>query len=260
MQAYVEHGLNVWHFKAGYNGWRKEVEDKLKNFGGNDIAIQLDYNADLRELLEKHLTECNLQLSKETRIPLGSVALYAKKADIVKDAFVEKFYDSIDGSAADLEFRCYTTTEMDGEMDNWVNYSTYLWTSPDTLNIWGHYNWAGFHYFSSHDARSGTPDTVKYLIAYLNGMPVGVIKFGVWPYTPDHTGIAYIDVHEKMKRKGIATAMVKELNKHLDTRLPLYLTDESEEGREAGMAHLFKREITAVECLSYEDQLAAIAK
>lgn len=107
----------------------------------------------------------------------------------------------------------------------------------------------GFHYFTYRDVFSGEP-TKDYLVALYKGQIIGIMKYGLWG---KEQSVAYIDVLVNCRNKGIATLMIKELDKHLYPMYELHLTDESELGHKCGMAKLFKKYIKSTVVKDYED-------
>lgn len=107
----------------------------------------------------------------------------------------------------------------------------------------------GFHYFTVRDVFSGEP-TKDYLVALYKGQIVGIMKYGLWG---QEQSVSYIDVLINCRKKGIATLMIKELDKHLYPMYELHLTDESELGHKCGMAKLFKKHIKSTIVKDYED-------
>ncbi len=102
----------------------------------------------------------------------------------------------------------------------------------------------GFHYFKSDDIWNLPSPKVKLLVAHIGNIMIGVIKYGVWG-KERYQSVSFIDVHLAYRNKGIAKRMIQELNKHLDTTMPLVLTDESEMGAKCHMADNFIRYITS---------------
>lgn len=97
-------------------------------------------------------------------------------------------------------------------------------------------------------------DGVKTLVAMQNNRFIGVIHYGVWNKNP-YQSISYIDVAEPYKRKGVATKLIKELNKHLIPNMPLVLTDLSEEGKTVNIDKLFKKYISVCKVYTYSEAL-----
>lgn len=139
------------------------------------------------------------------------------------------------------------------EINDWVNKMykkmDYL-LSPFWKRDSGFPSMYGFHYFKNHDEIQG----VKTLVAMQNNKFLGAIHYGVWNNNK-YQSISYIDVAEPYKRKGIATKMIKELNKHLIPNMPLVLTDLSEEGKAAKIDELFKKYITVCKVYTYEEAI-----
>lgn len=113
---------------------------------------------------------------------------------------------------------------------------------------------AGFKYFNTEDLYSYHKLDKDYLVAMYKGYIVGVIHYGVWG-SAKHQAVSYIDVNRAYWNQGIATMMIKELNKYLRPNMTLVITDESEQGRKIGISDLFKKYINSVKVKSYEDCL-----
>lgn len=246
MKTYHEHGLNIFVVERGDKFCT--LTEAVKGFGNSDVLALEKYGGDYD--LIRGLTDIS-QCKDTDQGKLHSYFwFYGKNPNAVADAF-QQVYTPI-GDVSNLTFKCYSLDEAKAMAKKWVDYSSFSWESPDVMDEYGHYKFYGFHYFSVADIFETQAPGVKFLIAYLNDLPVGVIKFGVWPLSPDHQGLAFIDVNKALRQRGIATAMIRELNKHLDKNLPLHLTAESEEGKRAGISKVFEREISATKCLSYE--------
>ena len=139
------------------------------------------------------------------------------------------------------------------------------WKTPDVMKYLEKYeigcfsgNWindcnmssvVGFHYFTYRDVFSGEPEK-DYLVALYKGQIIGIMKYGLWG---NEQSVAYIDVLNTCRNKGIATLMIKALDKHLYPMYELHLTDESELGHKCGMAKLFKKYIKSTVVKDYED-------
>lgn len=106
---------------------------------------------------------------------------------------------------------------------------------------------AGFHYFQLDDYSNSK---MNYLVAETKGVIIGVIKYGPSSMLKGDTVLSYIDVSKKYRNKGIATAMFKELSKHIKEDV-LYVTKESEEGRKCHMLDICKKYVSNVEELPY---------
>ena len=127
----------------------------------------------------------------------------------------------------------YNTGEFEGTWVNDCNMSSVV----------------GFHYFTYRDVFSGEPEK-DYLVALYKGQIIGIMKYGLWG---NEQSVAYIDVLNTCRNKGIATLMIKALDKHLYPMYELHLTDESELGHKCGMAKLFKKHIKSTVVKDYED-------
>lgn len=102
-----------------------------------------------------------------------------------------------------------------------------------------------FHYFCVRDITNWSqPDDVKYLIAYVNKLEIknviGIIKYA-W-YHDTYIGINYIDIRVDYKLKGVATALIKELNNHIVDKY-IVISILSEEGKAAKINEVFKRNL-----------------
>lgn len=118
---------------------------------------------------------------------------------------------------------------------------------PYGYPIYGGGKIVGFHYLCMNNMHRGfgfnnQKSDIKMLIAHVDGTLVGCICFGVWPNN-NYQSLSFIDVAIPYRNRGVAKMMAKELDKHLNPELPLVLTDESEMGKECGMAKLFKKSI-----------------
>jgi hypothetical protein len=108
-----------------------------------------------------------------------------------------------------------------------------------TWSEYGNHSHAGFHYFSNSYSEHNN----YYLIATnLDEEIVGVIKYGLYGTPKAHLGLNYIDVRCDMRNQGVATALIKEFAKVVDSKYTLILSNESETGRKYHMASKFKSE------------------
>lgn len=115
-------------------------------------------------------------------------------------------------------------------------------------NSCNNYASVGFHYFKFNEHSRNA----KYIIAVQDGLIVGVIKLGIHE---DHQVIAYIDILRTCRNQGVATYMIKQLNKYLCQGLPLIITDESEMGKMCHIADKFKANVKSVKVKTYEEAL-----
>lgn len=107
----------------------------------------------------------------------------------------------------------------------------------------------GFHYFHFNDAKIDA----RFILALYDGMIIGVIKLGV--YYGDHQAIAYIDILRTCRNQGVATYMIKNIDKYLFKGLPLMITDESDMGKMCHIADKFKANVKSVKVKTYEEAL-----
>lgn len=110
-----------------------------------------------------------------------------------------------------------------------------------------HCNIAGFHYFTPMDYSNSK---MNYLVAKTGGIIIGIIKFGPSAMLKRNFVLSFIDVSEKYRNKGIATALFRELGKYIGDEV-LYVTKESEMGRKCHMLDICKKYISNVEELPY---------
>lgn len=115
----------------------------------------------------------------------------------------------------------------------------------------GHYNIAGFKYLQP----SLFGETKNYFICMQEGKLLGVIKHGIYGNgNYKHQAIAYIDVNIAYRNQGIATLMIKQLDKYLEKDLPLFLTHTSELGKKCKIEEIFIKNIKKVPVVKYEEQ------
>ena len=130
---------------------------------------------------------------------------------------------------------------------NWVSYS-------------GQYVFTGFHYVSIQDLTNSYVEKGNepmYLVAEDgHNNIIGVLKYGYYGKGKGrHLAIAYVDVHCLYRREGIATDLLKELNKRVNKGEFIELSIESEEGKLCHMHDLSKRILTNALPLTYEEYL-----
>lgn len=127
------------------------------------------------------------------------------------------------------------------------------WTSVSC----NHERFAGFHYFNYGNLSNvSSKSDIKYIVACNGNNVIGIIRWGIWNPEEERQSLAYIDVAMPYRHMGIAKGLAKELDKHLDTALPLILTDESEIGRMYHMNDMFKTIIKRTKVISYSELIA----
>lgn len=166
--------------------------------------------------------------------------------NILINRIKEDIYPELD--YLNIKFEVKTGQELGQEIaERYKNNPVFNGYTKNDNNL---YNVAGFHYLNI--------DTIDYnknfLLCKQNNNYLGVIKFGEYGFDDKHIGLPYIDVNKHYRNKGIATMMVKELNKHLTNELPLFLTRESEMGEKYHMKDLFVKNINNTICVPYEMQ------
>lgn len=173
--------------------------------------------------------------------------------NLVRDRIEELYFPEI--NMKDIVIECWEAKRMDKYLQKLRLADGFFFSG-----FWGlRYKSpvvVGFHYFGNgiFDSSVASKEVkIKYLVALYKGYVIGVIKFGTW-YSEQ--SIAYIDVLCKYQNKGIATRMIKELDKYLDTKMTLYLTMESNKGKEVHIADKFKKYIKSTKILTYEEKMA----
>lgn len=172
---------------------------------------------------------------------LKTVLVKGKNEFFIRD-IIEQMYFPKDVDLSKITLKCLTSEELQNVLRP-SSADSIVWGSRCTTPVE-----VGFHYFEYSDIFN-TKDK-KYLVAEYKGQIVGVIKFGDYY---KHQSIPYIDVQYAFRRKGIAKRMIKELNKYLKTDRPLILTPESEMGKMCNIGEEFKKSITVVRVLTYEE-------
>lgn len=214
---------------------------KLKN-----SVFHLEYYLDeFRESKFKFLTlKSTINEEKEYNLYHGCYLTEYDENIFVKD--IEKHYfPEID--TKQLTFTCKTGKELEPYVKQLRHfYFSGLWCARSSMP-----SIVGFTYFCTDDIHNRGEDK-NFLLAMYKGYIVGIIKFGVWT---DHQAVAYIDVNEKYRNKGIATQMIKQLDKYVDKNYTLVLTDESTMGKLCHMNTIFKNEIKSVKVKTYEECL-----
>ena len=114
----------------------------------------------------------------------------------------------------------------------------------------------GFHYAYIEPSRH-SENEFRYVCAIYKGKIIGVIKIGLYGYQEkDHQAICYIDVMETCRRKGVASYMIKHIDRYLFDDYPLMITQESELGEKCHIAEKFKKAVKKVRCKTYEEAMA----
>lgn len=120
-------------------------------------------------------------------------------------------------------------------------------------SLHNHVNFIGFHYFKFDDILDENKD---FLFCFYGDVLVGLIKYGIWGKgLSRHQAIAYIDVHQKYRKCGIAKYMISHLNEVVYDDIPLVITDESELGKVCHMADKMKKAVTKVSVKTYHEAI-----
>jgi hypothetical protein len=179
--------------------------------------------------------------------------------DFVRNFIDKKYFPEI--TKEDIEAMTFIDMDTDTVLKKFFGPDTYGQdVGPEWMNDGNIRSYIGFHYFSGSDVSIMSSvekeRDIRYLIAFCKGIPVGIIKHGI--YGEDkykHQALCYIDVSFKYRRLGIATKMSKKLDSYLHKDLPLVLTDESDMGKLCGMEKLFKQTISSVKVTTYRDPI-----
>lgn len=176
--------------------------------------------------------------------------LIPKKLDenIIRDNIEKEIFPKLDKN--NLIFENLTGKEISKELNE--KYKNNICFSGIERKHNGQFGVAGFHYF----AIDYVDDSKQFLVCKQDGNYIGVIKHGIYNNYGQipHQGLPYIDVNHNYRNNGIATMMIKELNKYLLKDYPLFLTAESNMGRKCHMENLFLENITKTECVPYKGQ------
>ena len=139
-----------------------------------------------------------------------------------------------------MKFKIFSFNEFSDFMYDYKNYTGWRLKMTDFI-------FNGFKYFGSYPLQYGF-DKEKILVAFKgeDELPeniIGIIWFG--NYGPEmQQAISFIDVRTDFQHQGIATALIKELNNHLDKDKPLCLSSLSNDGLRYHIDEVFKRHIT----------------
>ena len=173
---------------------------------------------------------------------------------LMRDVYEQIMFPKIDNQD-NIEVKAITNSEMNRyvmELNSKLGYklSAYWGDRFQTPSI------SGFTYLHPKDS-SKLDETTKFLCAIYKGTIIGVIYFGVWGNNR-YQSISYIDISSKYKRMGIATMLIKSLNKYLRSDLPLVITDLSDEGKAARIDLIFKKYITKTKLYTYSEALEKV--
>lgn len=192
-------------------------------------------------------------VDEESQKPYRFNSIYHYMTTGNKDILVEKLekhlFPEIDG---DISYDVMSGNELNAFLH--TNSPLPYGESVTWTNSYNNNNIPGFRYLNYNTIHTHMDD-VKYLVAHKDWTIIGVICFGIWPYTKDHQSMSYIDVALPYRKKGIATQMIKELDKHLVKNLDLHLSPVSDTGKACNIADLFKKHIKSVKCYSYEEMM-----
>ena len=97
------------------------------------------------------------------------------------------------------------------------------------------------------DWRSPQRENTFYVVATYGNDVVGVLRyisFHAEKYGKErHYALLYIDVHKNHRRKGIATALIKQWDKHWDKTMPVNICKLTKSAIEANLIHLVEKNI-----------------
>lgn len=214
---------------------------KLKN-----SVFHLEYCLDEFRDSKFKFVNLNSTINKEKEYNLYHGCYLTEYDENIFVKEIEKHYfPEID--TKQLTFTCKTGKELEPYVKQLRHfYFSGLWCARSSMP-----SIVGFTYFCTDDMYN-RGDNKNFLLAIYKGYIVGVIKFGVWT---DHQAVAYIDVNEKYRNKGIATQMIKQLDNYVDKNYTLVLTDESEMGKLCHMNTIFRNEIKSVKVKTYAECL-----
>lgn len=169
---------------------------------------------------------------------------YSLNNNLIKHK-VELFFSEIAFNKDKIQFDFCTVKELNKYDTSLFWYST----CGSELNI-------GMHYYNTYAERSLGGRNIRYLIASYNNVIVGCIKIGEYGFynEPKYLSMCYIDVNISCRKQGIATLLIKELDKYLDfyPEKDLVLTDESYLGKKFHMKDKFERIISSKNVVSYK--------
>ena len=167
--------------------------------------------------------------------------------DLMTKQVEKKYFPDV--KLNEVEYKCIKANDLEKYFKNMRDndYQGYWRSKYNNVAV------AGFTYFHTEDFHANYGD-IKYLVAIYQNRMIGIIKFGVWPNS-NHQALSYVDVSVKYRRLGIATQMIKELNKYISTDTTFVLTDESEMGKLCGMNDVCKRYITKTKVKTYSECL-----
>ena len=167
--------------------------------------------------------------------------------DLLPKMVEKKYFPDI--CLSEVEIKCVKAKELEKYFNNMRDdeYQGFWKSKYNNVAV------SGFTYFHSEDFHANYGD-IKYLIALYKNRIIGIVKFGVWPNST-HQALSYIDISVKYRRLGLATRMLKELNKYISSDSAFILTDESEMGKLCHMNQLAKRCIIKTKVKTYDECL-----
>ena len=167
--------------------------------------------------------------------------------DLMINQVEKKYFPNI--KLNEVEYKCIKARDLETYFKNMhdKDYQGYWENKYNNVAV------AGFTYFHREDFHANYGD-IKYLVALYKNRIIGIIKFGTWP-DANHQALSYVDVSVKYRKLGIATQMIKELNKYISSDTTFVLTDESEMGKLCGMNAICKKYITKTKVKTYSECL-----
>ena len=212
------------------------------------------------DLEELELFACDMSTKTFTELDLGErnyepyyyESLFATRKENIsalKDLFEKRL---LEDSKEEITFEHFTLNGLENYIHR-LNEKDNIFGAGYWKSKYGHYPFAGFHYFKPEKFAA---DNIEYLIAKQGDKMVGAIKYGFYntSISMPHNGINYIDVQVGFRNKGIAKQMIKELDKYLNKKYPLFLTDASGMGSECKMEEYFKKYISGTDVVAYYEQ------
>lgn len=233
IHSYQVHGLTVLSPLCILGGkYLASTVQSIRECFGKGILISISFC----DVEQYGLYWCNLESTVagyDYHSERDYCVLNQDEINMLRDRIEEKYMPGAE-SIDRLSFSLIGPEGMDELMENNSRMPA-CWRDED-----GGYSRTGFHYLVND-----LTDCHKLLVAKLDGVVVGAIKYG--RYYEDiekmkHYGINYIDVNVKYRGMGIAKRLIHELSQCIGDDLPIVLSHESPMGKDCKMEGHFKKE------------------
>lgn len=159
----------------------------------------------------------------------------SKKID---DTFLPETFNK-----SEVVYKHMTLKDLEKYIEDSLNIFPNTYFYPYWRGQYGMHSVIGFSLFSTDEVRGKRIYSQEYIVAMYKGKIIGIISYSQYNETDKYQAFDYIDVNKAFWRNGIATNLIKCLNRYLNPNLDLYLTMETRKGKEVGITEVVKKHI-----------------